>query len=170
MLFLAKFFLSYLLLTTVYQFYLSQFDTDKFETDGFTNVVSHQVVQTLSLVEKDVFSNPNKTESSVNVFYKQKWVARVIEGCNALSVIILFISFIIAFSGKLKHTILFILSGILLIHFFNVLRIALLCMAIYHLPAYSKFLHDIVFPLVIYGLVFILWIIWVNKFSFYAKK
>jgi exosortase family protein XrtF len=170
LLFLAKFFLSYLLLTTVYQFYLSQFDTDKFETDGFTNVVSHQVVQTLSLVEKDVFSNPNKTESSVNVFYKQKWVVRIIEGCNALSVIILFISFIIAFSGKWKHTILFILFGIISIHFFNVMRIASLCLAIYHLPTYSKFLHDVVFPLVIYGLVFILWIVWVNKYSFYAKK
>lgn len=162
--------MSYLLLTTIYQFYLSQFDKDKFETDGFTNVVSHQVVQTLSFIDNDVYLCPNKTESSVNIFYKQKWVARVIEGCNALSVIILFISFIIAFSGKWKHTFLFILFGSVIIHLFNVFRIASLCLAIFHLPSYSKFLHDVVFPLVIYGLVFILWIIWVNKFSFYAKK
>ena len=26
------------------------------------------------------------------------------------------------------------------------------------------------FPLVIYGTVFILWIVWVNKFSYYARK
>ncbi len=170
LLFLAKFFLSYLVLATVYQVYLSQFDKDKFETDGFTNLVSRQVVQTLHFVDDEVFSEPNLTEASVNVFYKQKWVVRIIEGCNALSVIVLFISFIIAFSGNWKPTVLFILSGCVLIHLFNVFRIASLCLAIYHLPAYSKFLHDVVFPLVIYGLVFILWIVWVNKFSFYAEK
>jgi exosortase family protein XrtF len=170
LLFLAKFFLSYLVLTMVYNFYLSHFDADKFETDGFTNLVSRQVVQTLHFVDDEVFSEPNLTEASVNVFYKQKWVARIIEGCNALSVIILFVSFVVAFSGKWKPTVVFILVGIALVHVFNVVRIATLCMAIYHLPAYSKFLHDVMFPLVIYGLVFILWIVWVNKFSFYAEK
>jgi exosortase family protein XrtF len=162
--------LTYLLLTSLYQFYLSHFDTTKFETDGFTNFVSQQVVQTLSFVEDVVYLSPNTAESSVKIFYKDRWVVRIIEGCNVLSVIILFISFVIAFSGKWKQTLLFLLIGSILIHFFNVLRIASLYLAIYHLPAYSKFLHDVVFPLVIYGLVFILWIVWVNKFSFYAKK
>ena len=170
LLFLAKFFLTYLLLTSLYQFYLSHFDTTKFETDGFTNFVSQQVVQALSFVEDVVYLSPNTAEASVKIFYKDRWVVRIIEGCNVLSVIILFISFVIAFSGKWKQTLLFLLVGSLLIHFFNVFRIASLCLAIYHLPAYSKFLHDVVFPLVIYGLVFILWIVWVNKFSFYAKK
>jgi exosortase family protein XrtF len=170
LLFLAKFFLSYLVLTMVYHFYLSNFDKDKFETDGFTKVVAQQTVTVLGFVDAGSYSVPNLTEASVNVFYKQKWVVRIIEGCNALSVIILFISFVIAFSGKWKATVVFILAGSVLIHFFNVVRITLLCLAFYHLPAYSKFMHDVVFPLVIYGLVFILWIVWVNKFSFYAKK
>lgn len=170
LLFLVKFFLSYLLLTTIYHYYLSQYDTKKFETDDFTKILSHQVVKSLHFVDNEVYSEPNITESSVNVYYKKKWVVRIIEGCNALSVIILFISFVIAFSGKLKQTVLFLLFGSLIIHAFNVVRIASLCLAIYHLPNYSKFLHDVMFPLVIYGLVFILWIVWVNKFSFYAKK
>jgi exosortase family protein XrtF len=170
LLFLAKFFLSYLLLTSVYQFYLSQFDSSKFQTDGFTSIVAQQTVKVLTLFDHEAHSVPNVSEASVNIIYKQKWVVRIIEGCNVLSVIVLFISFVIAFSGKWKQTILFLLAGSTLIHFFNVVRIASLCLAIYHLPAYSKFLHDVIFPLVIYGLVFILWIVWVNKFSFYAKK
>ena len=95
LLFLAKFFLSYLVLTMVYNFYLSHFDADKFETDGFTNLVSRQVVQNLHFVDAGSYSVPNLTEASVNVFYKQKWVARIIEGCNALSVIVLFVSFVV---------------------------------------------------------------------------
>jgi hypothetical protein len=32
-----------------------------------------------------------------------------------------------------------------------------------------SFLHGVLFPLFIYGVVFILWVIWVSKFSLYAK-
>jgi hypothetical protein len=33
-------------------------------------------------------------------------MSRIIEGCNAISIIILFISFVVSFSGKLKPTLL----------------------------------------------------------------
>jgi hypothetical protein len=46
----------------------------------------------------------------------------------------------------------------------------LLVVLMYHFPDYKEFLHGVLFPLLIYGTVFLLWIIWVNKFSFYAKK
>jgi exosortase/archaeosortase family protein len=102
------------------------------------------------------------------IIYHNKYVSRIIEGCNALSVIILFIAFIIAFSGKLKNTIVFILLGSILIHVLNVGRIALLSIALYHFPQYQHLLHGVVFPLIIYGVVFLLWVIWVNKFSYHA--
>ena len=75
-----------------------------------------------------------------------------------------------AFSGKIKNTIYFILAGSFIIHILNITRIALLMVAFYNFPKANFILHDILFPLVIYGTVFILWIIWVNKFSFYAKE
>jgi hypothetical protein len=40
----------------------------------------------------------------------------------------------------------------------------------FHYPQYQEVLHGVIFPLFIYGVVFILWIVWVNKFSSYAKK
>ncbi len=168
--FLGKFIFTYLLLAFIYQSYLNQYDEKNFEVDGMTQMVAHQSQQMLSLVDSNSYTLPNLKESSVKLFYHGKWVARIIEGCNAISVIILFISFVIAFKGKIWQTVLFILSGILLIHFFNVLRIALLCMAIFHHPSWEHFLHGVLFPLFIYGVVFSLWVIWVNKFSVYAKK
>ena len=167
--FLAKFALSYLVLATVYQMYLNQFDVSKFEVDGFTQLVAEESRNILTFFDSNSYTRPNLLEPSVKLFYRGQWVARIIEGCNALSVIILFISFVIAFSGKIKHTLIYILVGSVIIHLFNVMRIALLCLAIYNYPSLQHSLHEVVFPLVIYGLVFLLWVIWVNKYSYYAS-
>jgi len=170
LLFLGKFIFTYLLLAFLYQSYLNQYDAKNYEVDGITKMVAHQSEQVLSVFDSKSYTMPNFAEPSVKLFYHGKWVARIIEGCNAVSVMILFVAFVIAFKGKLWQTILFILSGILLIHVFNILRIALLCMAIYNYPNSQHILHGVVFPLFIYGVVFSLWVIWVNKFSVYAKK
>ncbi len=140
------------------------------EVDSITQMVATQSEKVLLLFDSHSYTMPNLKEPSVKLYYHDKWVARIIEGCNAVSVIILFISFVIAFTGRFKPTVLFILGGMVLIHVFNIIRIALLCMAIFHYPTYQHFLHGVLFPLVIYGVVFGLWVIWVNKFSFYAKK
>ena len=78
---------------------------------------------------------------------------------------ILFLSFIIAFSGKMRTTIIFGFSGLVLIYATNIFRIVLLSLAIYHYPEYIDFLHNIVFPGIIYGMVCLLWVIWVNKYA-----
>jgi exosortase family protein XrtF len=170
LLFLGKFLLTYLLLTFVYQSYLSLFDVNKFETDGFTQLVAKQTRDVMLFFNCDASIAPNLKESAVNLFYNGKHMARIIEGCNGLSMIILFVSFVVAFSGKIKATILYIIGGSLLIHILNVVRIALLCVLIYYFPKQEHILHGVFFPLFIYGVVFLLWIIWVNKFSKYATK
>ncbi len=170
LLFLGKFFLSYLLLTFVYQSYLNQFESKQMEVDAITVAVANQTVTVLSWFDSQSYTMPHLHEPSVKMFYKNKYISRIIEGCNAVSVIILFIAFVVAFSGKLKNTLLFILFGTVLIYVLNIFRIAILCMAMYSFPEYQDFLHGVVFPLFIYGVVFILWVIWVNKYSFYATK
>jgi exosortase family protein XrtF len=170
LLFLGKFLLTYLLLTFIYQSYLSQFDVTKLETDGFTQLVAKQTKDLMLLFNYDASIVPNTKEPAINLFYNQRFMARIIEGCNGLSVIILFVSFVVAFSGKIKATILYIIGGSLLIHILNVVRIALLSVLMYYFPKQEHILHGVFFPLFIYGVVFLLWIIWVNKFSKYATK
>lgn len=170
LIFLAKFALTYLALTLIYGHYLSHFNKKKIEVDGYTRLVANQSLKVLSVFDSNSYILPNLEEASVKMYYHNKWVSRIIEGCNGLSIIILFVSFVMAFSGNFKHTFSFILAGIFLIHLFNVVRIAILCMAVFHFPQYAHFLHGVIFPLFIYGFVFLLWIIWVNNYSFYAKK
>lgn len=170
LLFLGKFIFSYLILTFIYQTYLDRFDSKNAEVDSFTQLVASQSTTVLSWFNSNSYTMPHQTEPTIKLFYKGKYISRIIEGCNALSVIILFISFVIAFTGKFKKTILFILFGSILIHILNIGRIALLCVALYHYPKYEHLLHGVIFPLVIYGVVFLLWVIWVNNFSFYATE
>jgi len=167
--FLLKFFVTYGVLTFFYQLYLNSFDAAHFEIDGFTKFVATQTNDALLFFGQDAYTLPHPTQPSVKLFLNEKFIARVVEGCNAMSVMILFVAFVIAFKGKWKHTILFVLAGILIIHVLNILRIALLAIALYHYPQYEHVLHGVIFPLFIYGVVFGLWVLWVQKFSLHAK-
>jgi exosortase family protein XrtF len=166
--FLSKFFLTYIVLTLIYQGYLNSVTDGKVDT--ITKVVANNTKQVLELFGQDVAIEENVSEASIKLFYHKKYVARMIEGCNAISVIVLFISFVVSFSGKLKQTLLFIFGGTLIIYVLNVIRIAALCVSLYFFPQQESILHGVLFPLFIYGVVFILWVIWVNKFSLYAKN
>lgn len=170
LLFLGKFLLSYLLFTLIYESYLNKFDFNKFEIDEITRLVATQTKEIMLFLNYDASIVQNTSESGFNFFLNRRLIARIIEGCNGLSVIILFVSFVIAFSGKTRVTILYIVGGSLLIYILNLVRIALLCVLMYYYPECEHVLHRVLFPLFIYGVVFILWIIWVNKFSKYAKK
>ena len=59
----------------------------------------------------------------------------------------------------------FIFTGIVLIYSVNVLRISILAIALYKYPQFSNTLHGVVFPAIIYGMVFLLWMIWVRMLT-----
>lgn len=147
--------------------YLNAFEPN--DVDGITDIVGKNVLQLMNLFHCDIDIHTSSTDSWLEVWYNKKYIVRIVEGCNAVSVIVLFISFVLAFSGKLKTTLLYILLGSLFIYILNVIRIALLIVLLFYFPQYNHLLHGTLFPLVIYGAVFILWIIWVNKYSKYAK-
>jgi exosortase family protein XrtF len=117
----------------------------------------------------NVSSIQHESEMSIKLLVGNQYVARVIEGCNSISIIILFIAFIVGFSGSKKNTILFAIVGSLIIYGINILRIAFLTMMLYKYPDQQMVLHNLVFPAIIYGTTFLLWVLWVQKFSHYKK-
>ena len=168
LLFLGKFFLAFVLLTFIYKMYLNSFGENKIDT--ITQFVGYNTKNTLQLIDNQSYLIHNNTKNYIQIFYQKKYVSRIIEGCNGISVIILFLSFIFAFSGKWKQTVVFMVTGSIIIYTLNVFRIALLSVLLFHYPKYEHVLHGVIFPLIIYGVVFILWVIWVNKFSNFASK
>jgi exosortase family protein XrtF len=124
--------------------------------------------QSKNLLENFGYSTqviPHPNEPSMKLILEGKYLARVIEGCNGMSIIILFVSFIVAFSGKIKTTVLYLLSGSVLLYVVNLLRIVILSIGLYHYPWRKEELHTVIFPAIIYGMVFLLWMFWVNRFS-----
>jgi exosortase family protein XrtF len=110
----------------------------------------------------------SETELSMNLHVRNVFVARIIEGCNSVSVIILFIAFVIGFPSRFRTTFLFLIVGSILIYTANIVRIAAISIALYKFPDYQYVLHDLLFPTLIYGLIFLLWIIWIR--FFYRKQ
>ena len=163
--FILTFLLVYIVCSVLYKFYLQYSDGTKFYPDYMTNLVAKQTENILNVLDYNSEVLPHLDEPSMKLFLDGNFIARIIEGCNSISVIILFLSFIIAFSGKLKTTFFYILSGSVLIYVVNLFRIVVLSLGVYHYPEYSEVLHKVVFPGIIYGMVFLLWIFWVNRFS-----
>ena len=168
--FLLKFALFYFVFAFIYNQFLNQFDVSKFELDSITEMVSTHTYYLMQFFDANYQIVPNKTEACMNVIYNGKYIARIVEGCNAISVIILFAAFVFAFASNWIKTTLYIVVGAVLVYVLNIIRIALLVWAFYYYPEYKEFLHGTAFPLFIYGVVFILWLIWIRKFSKYASK
>jgi exosortase family protein XrtF len=85
--------------------------------------------------------------------------------CNGITLFALFTAFILAFPGPAKHKIWFIPAGIIAIFWVNVFRITGLCMIVKYKPSLLELNHDYIFKIIVYGFIFGLWIIWVNRFS-----
>jgi len=167
LIFISIFFLTYIVLTLLYKFYLNSYQAE--DLDAITMVSGRNSEQLLRLLNYDAIIQKSSQNPWQEIILNGRFVARIVEGCNAVSVMILFVSFVAAFSGNLKKTLLFIFFGLISIYILNVIRISLLIVLIYQFPQYSHFLHGTFFPLMIYGYVFVLWIFWINRFSKYAK-
>lgn len=162
-LFLIKFSISYLVLIFLYACFLEKNNQKKDEIDFFTENVAKQTHNFLLFFDKNCKVEKQINTPSYSVVYKNKFISRIIEGCNGVNMMILFVSFVLAFSSSFKKTILYILFGCLVLYVFNILRLVLINILIYNFPQYTVFLHDIFFPLMIYGLLGILWYFWVIK-------
>ena len=168
--FILTFLGSYLVLVLVYQVYLKYGSSPAYYPDFITHLVAQQSELLIQAFGFDGQVEPSKTEAAMNLSVNGRFLARIIEGCNAVSIILLFVSFMLAFWGGWKRTLLFAFAGIVLIYSINILRIAILSIGIYRYPEHTEILHGTVFPGIIYGMVCLLWVFWVNRFSNLKKK
>lgn len=168
--FIITFILVYVSLSVCYKFYLDFSKDSKYYPDYVTNLVARQSKELIDLMGYKAEVLPHPDEPSMKLIINNKYLARITEGCNSVSVIILFVSFIMAFSGKPKTTFIYMLSGSVLIYSVNLIRIVFFSISLYHYPWRKDILHMVIFPAIIYGMVFLLWIIWVNRFSYMIRK
>ena len=154
-------------MTGLYRFYLQQYQMiePEYHVSPITELVANHSVTLGNMLGFHFSSLADTTSLSVKLLTDNHHVANIVEGCNAISVIILFLAFIIAFSGKLKYIIGYGIWGVISIYVLNIFRIVLITVALDKYPQHSGFLHQIVFPAIIYGYTFLLWVLWVRYFT-----
>ena len=153
---------TYLLLSILYAIYLKVSVNAGYFPDYFTNLVARQSGAVLESFGYNSVLTPYKLDDGLLLTIDNRYSVSIVEGCNSISVVILFVSFIIAFSESFKKTLLFLFAGAVLIYVVNILRIAILVVLLYKFPEYEHILHSVIFPGIIYAMVFILWMVWVR--------
>jgi len=166
--FLLRFLGSYIVLILIYNFYLNHY-LPFGNPDPFTRLSADLASQGFNLIGFESKTVHVPGENFMRLLVDRKVGSIVNEGCNAISVLIIFVSFILAFYTAFKQTFLYIIISLLLLFVMNIFRIILLTYIFRYHSEYSKVSHDYLFPAIIYGSIVILWIIWIKKFVIKKK-
>lgn len=84
------------------------------------------------------------------------------EPCIGFGVMAVFSALILSYPGGGRKKLWYIPLGLFVIHLMNIIRIALLTILIEINPILWELNHKFIFKIVIYGIVFLLWIRWIN--------
>lgn len=86
----------------------------------------------------------------------------IVDGCNGIAAIGLFLGFIYAYPGAWMPRFYFSIFGIAVIYLINVARIVSLCFIQVYWPQGFSFTHNYSTTAIFYIIIFILWMIWAN--------
>lgn len=159
---LLRFIIIYLVLLFAYQFYLNSFK--EFGLDPYSRLIARQVMFLQNALGFPSALYDDVPKQQIWFHVRTGFVTRMVEGCNAISVIILFVAFIFAFYKGTK-TFVFVAVSFLILYIMNVLRIAGLNIVYSDYTKYGKMAHDYAFPAIIYGSVVVLWLVWIKFFA-----
>ena len=159
---LLRFIIIYLVLLFAYQFYLNSFKEQGL--DPYSRFIAENVAFIQNKMGYTTLLYNDVPKEQVWFYVNKVYVTRMVEGCNAISVIILFVAFIFAFYKGTK-TFVFIAASLFILYIMNVLRIVGLNIISRDYLEYNKIGHDYVFPAVIYGSVVVLWLVWIKFFA-----
>lgn len=87
---------------------------------------------------------------------------QIIDGCNGIGTVGLFMGFVLAFPGHAIRRAIFIPAGILIIYLSNVARVDFLLVSLKYWEPGFDFVHDLGAPAFFYAIIFGLWILWAN--------
>lgn len=160
--FLAKFLGIYILGNIAYGFYIESYYPT---ADPATLLVTQQTSWCINLTGAQTSAEELAFKPSVAIVENGASAVNVFEGCNGLNVMIIFLAFVVAFGGPGKAMLWFLPSGLLIIHFVNLLRIGLLHFVAQHYASYFYYIHKYFFTAILYVVIFALWAIWVTWLS-----
>ena len=110
-----------------------------------------------------------KTIERTMYFTQNRYIA-ITSGCSGLKLFYEWIVLIVLFPGPWRPKIWFIPLGLIVVHLTNLFRIVSLAIIITWKPDYWHFSHDYILRPFFYFVMFIMWMIWEEKFRMPALK
>lgn len=92
------------------------------------------------------------------------WV-RIVWSCTPVKQSFIWLVIMLFAHGEWKRKLWFIPMGWVIIHIFNIFRIVVICLLCEHHRDMFVFWHEYIFKYVFYGMMFLLWVWWVERIS-----
>lgn len=157
--FLLKFVGLYFALNLAYVFYIDAYLPG---VDPVTEITTMHSSYILNLFGEDTHISKQEFSPRVYILKGEQAILSVYEGCNSLNVIIVFLSFLFAFSRVTRKMLWFLPLSLLILYFANLARIMLLFYVSLELPDLLYYSHKYLFTAFIYIIVVGLWFIWIR--------
>ena len=159
--FITIFSLVYLVFALGYNLYISNIN-DTYFPDIATYNVSWLTKSILQFFSNGVNIEPDQVIKSQKLYLNNNLVFNIVEGCNGISVIMLFVAFVVSLKGSFLKTTTYLIFGGLCVYVANVMRLVLLALGYNYYPLHKVLMHDVLFPLFIYGVLLLLWLFWIK--------
>jgi len=160
--FASKFVGLYLFLNLLYLLWINFLGN---KIDGISEWVAMVSQKLLLMLGYDITLVYSDLHPRILFYYNKVNYITVSEGCNGVSVMITFFASILSFKGAVKSKILFLTIGLLGVFLLNVIRVSTLFYVALNHRQWFSFLHEYAFTALIYTLMFLLFIFWVNKYG-----
>ena len=164
--FVIRFFLVYVMLNLFYYGYHRLIFPD---TVFFTDLAAWQSVQLLSWLGEPVSLFVNQDYPKIHVLRAKAAIVSIYEGCNAASLYIVFLAFIVTFFSFRKELIWFVTGSLIIINVANIVRIVALYYISIYQPDDMYFYHKYVFNVLLFLLVIGLWLLAIKKYHAYKR-
>lgn len=150
---------SYLVLNLLYGLYIeSQYPLP----DALTTSVSKQVGAITNFLGRSTEVSIHPVKPTLSLKEGDDTVVNVYEGCNGVNVSIVFLSFIVAFGGRIRQMSWFLPVALMLIHGVNLARLLVLYFLSVSGSRYFHYFHKYLFTAFIFAFVFLLWWAWIR--------
>ncbi len=121
----------------------------------FQDVTAYTVAQLVSIIGINCTLNGSQITMPHTVW-------NVVLECTALTAVVVFISFIIAFPATWRSRAIGICTGVPFILAANILRLVTLAWLTQKIPKSSEFIHDYIWQVVFLFMVVLMWIAWLS--------
>ena len=147
------------------QTYHFRFFTDENIFRPVYDILTFWVFNVSDVVLSVIIGREHYYSNHLTWYFENGGYIAIIDGCSGLKASFQFIVIILFFQGPWKHKIWYIPLGLFILFLSNIVRIVGLSLVVFHYNSYFAFAHDYLFRPFFYGMIFLLWIVWVERFK-----